>query len=132
MLVLNQDVQSLLLSTSIAMPGVLERLIEIDIPGGETTQWILRLVQDGFFLYGSADEIGGEPTFASGILTDGFFQLTIHLVSQDGQSLVISLLDSDAPDSFEDFSGSATQLQEDGAVSETGTFEITRPDNAQF
>ncbi|HLV00691.1 MAG TPA: hypothetical protein VKZ59_05460, partial [Acidobacteriota bacterium] len=132
MLVLNQDVQSLLLSTSVAMPGVLERLVEINIPQGETSQWVLRLVQDGFFLYGSADEVGGEPTFASGILTDGFFQLNIHLVSQTNESLVICLLANEAPNSFEGFSGSATQLQQDGSVSETGTFEVTRPDNAQF
>jgi hypothetical protein len=117
-----------LLSTSSALPGMLERDLTIELPG-DTTEWTLRLVQEGYFLYGLTSMKDQDfYTLTTGVRLGGILQLNVLDLS--GAPGNLCLLANTA--NLDDVQGSVTVIASDGAVAETGTFELSKPSQAPF
>ena len=117
-----------MLSTSVSLPGVLERELTIE-SSDETSGWTLRLVQDGYFLYGLT-KMQGEDIYslATGLWLGGILQ--INMLSFDDRPLNLCLLATSGD--LTAAQGSVTIIAHGGTVTDTGTFEMSKPSQAPF
>lgn len=125
-LILNQN--GSLLSTSVSMPGLLERNLSIET-SGESSDWTLRLIQEGFFLYGLTSMPGEEAySLATGIWLGGMLQINMFGFDQGPLNYAFLATSGDLTAA----QGTVTVLAHDGTVVDTGTFQMTKPSQAPF